>query len=196
MNAPPPAPAPGPSIDPLFRDWQNALPQVPTHLLYRIEARSRPNRSAATLQELTRVEFVFRVANAFVADVAFHEAKLMPPVTLRREPLAFRFTTLSGPEGLISTAEAAAHLEAFLIRQPPEVCATLARDLEQSPAADGADLVERFRRVAWRSLRLDQPFAAGVMEPTYTLRKVPGRVRFLIGARTGTAKWELDSDAR
>lgn len=197
MSAPPPlASAPAAIVAPLFRDWQNALPQVPVHLLYRIEARSRPHRNAATLDELTRVGFVFRVANAFVAEVGFQEAKLVPPVVLRREPLAFRFTTLPGPDGIISPAEAAAHVEAFLIRQRGDDCAALARDFERPGAVDGMGLLAIFRGLAWRSLRLDQPFAAGVREPTYTLAKALGQTRFLVGARTGTVRLETAAAPR
>jgi len=59
------------------------------------------------------------------------------------------------------------------------------------PDEKGSGIVKNFRRAPWHSLRLEQPFSAGVIEPIYKFRKAAGQAEFWVGARSGQVRLEF-----
>jgi len=89
----------------LFRAWLEANQRVPFPSVYRIDALPKSGPTAASLDKLNRLEFVYRITNSFVADLTHLDGKI-PPVTLRPESFAFRLMPIQGQEDLITPEDA------------------------------------------------------------------------------------------
>jgi hypothetical protein len=172
----------------LFSLWQQADQHVPFPFLYRLTAQSTGSQAALNLSDLGRIDFVYRITNDFVAHLRLEHGEISPAI-LYHESYSFQLMPIQGHQGLMPPEEAQKILEAHLGAQPHSFWDAFLSELEPEPEAT-AEPLERFRHTAWHSLRLEQPFGAGVIEPFYKFRKAGSHCEFWIGSRTGIARIE------
>ncbi|MBS0661094.1 MAG: hypothetical protein JSR82_22980 [Verrucomicrobia bacterium] len=195
MNLPPdplsPAPAGPESERELFRRgnalfwlWEEADRRVPYRWLYAAEALPRPGTTARDLDDLVLFEFVYRIAEGFVARLAGERGSLSLPVLLR-EDYQYRLMPIRERAELMPPSQALAVLVQDLERRERDFWERILLPPEAAQAAAAASF-GHFSAHGWESLRLQQPFAAGIREPFYQFRKPCAAVEFWVGAQTGT----------
>lgn len=192
-------PAPRREVDELtksyfFQQWETADRHVPFPYVYWWIALPRPGRRAARLDALRRWDSSYRITNEFSIHLSGQDGVFAPGV-LRRENYSFRLMPVQGRQGLLTPEGAEQILERHLERQHAGFWQMFLREIDERHVAVKIEkCLEHYRRVDWHSLRFEQPFAAGVIEPFYKFRKVRSRSEFWVGARTGRIRHEPASD--
>lgn len=198
MNLPPLRPAPGHPHRPeehreesyFFRMWDNADHHVPYPYIYWWRARPREGRKSHKLESLRCWEFRYRITNEFSVRLTGEDQHLEPG-TLLRENYSYRLMPVPGRYGLLTPEAANEVLERHLHGQTLRFWEFFIREIEGRHAElKFAKRVEHFRRLPWGSLRFDQPFVAGVVEPFYKFHKAGSRCEFWVGARSGRVRHE------
>jgi hypothetical protein len=178
----------------LFQIWENADQRVPFPSLYSLLVQPGSGEPALELDRLARCSFCYRVTDGFVATLEFSSG-VFGPATLQRQTYSYKLVPISGRFGLLPPDEAEQLLERYLEGKAPvfwnEFLAEAAPGIAIDPGATGDVFVRHFRQLSWQSLRLAQPFGAGIGEPFYQFRKRDSRIEFWVGARTGDIHDEL-----
>lgn len=169
----------------LFSSWQQADQCVPYPTLYRITILPAEGKAAAPLEELVRFEFVYRITESYVARFSSDMGRFHAPA-LYRESYNFRLMPILGSQGLISPTDAEKAIKQFLKTNsvpfwPQAGEAQQGKNRKPHPHA----------RLHWRSLLLEQPFRAGVVEPYYIFQSESGFHEFCVGARTQDVQLRL-----
>lgn len=165
--------------------WQQADQQVPFPTLYRALAQPSAGQTAAPLRALNRFEFVYRVTESFVARFAGDLGNFQTPA-LVRESFNFRLMPIAGSQGLISPEDAERCVEHYLKANPVPFWSGAGAG-EPPKARRGGDR----GYLRWRSLLIEQPFRAGIIEPFYIFQSESGFHEFCVGARTETVQLRL-----
>jgi len=186
---------------PIFRIWTQADRQVPFPFLCRWRFHPPEGQTAATLHHLTEAEFVYRMNNVFIAKLSYAAGEFAP-ATLHQSPLDYHLLPMQGCQGLIAPEAAEDILHRHLEHQPRSFWAQLwsAECGEFAPSAVSPHF-ERFRRLHWAALELEQPNRShrdrspgfGMVEPVYRFVKHEFPLEFLVGARTGQVSWQAES---
>ncbi len=194
---PPPKPRPRPRPDPddlpqsyFFQTWEMADKLVPFPYTYWWVARPFSGRAPRRLEDLRRWDFCYRITNDFTIHLSGEDRAFNPGI-LRRENYAFRLMATQGRQGMITPEGAEQILERYLECQQGGFWRLFLIELEIELSVFRPEkCLEHYRRLEWQSLRFEQPFAAGVIEPVYKFRKARSRCEFSVGARTGRVKHE------
>lgn len=195
-NSPERRPAPTPIR--LFQVWESADQRVPFPSLISLIARPGRDQPALRLEHLHHVAFVYRVTDSWVADLEFADGAF-GTAALRAQSYSFRLTPIPGRFGLMPPSDAEQLLELHLERKTPKFWSDFLFELSPSLKPDAktrseGGALDRYRKLPWHSLRLEQPFGAGFGEPFYKFRKRDSRYEFWVGARTGDVRDELAPD--
>ncbi|MBA3849522.1 MAG: hypothetical protein C0502_05930 [Opitutus sp.] len=188
---PPLRPTTAPEESPLLRLWALGDKCVPTPFVFWWVA-SPPNREddVCHLSGLKKWDACYRVTDRFVAHVSGLDGHY-PPATLHPHHNGFRLMPVSGAGGLMSPEAAEQVLESYLNVLPSKFWTAFLAELfggSARPLRRG--WVEHFRTLPWHSVRFEQPFKAGIVEPTYQLRKRGSNWVFFVGARSGDPRHE------
>ena len=173
-----------------FRMWANADQHVPYPYVYWWHARPREGRRSHKLDSLRCWEFRYRITNEFAVHLAGEDTRLQPGVLLR-ENYGYRLMPVPGRFGLLTPEAANEVLERHLEGQTRRFWEYFIREIEgQHTAVNPEKCIPHFRKLEWGSLRFEQPFAAGIVEPFYKFHKAGSRCEFWVGARSGRVRHE------